>query len=123
MGNVLEARGGADHGFVDLAAGSGLLLLGGGRAGLGLCILGAIVDLFEEIVCLAFVSERKADETLVAFERVEEGAVLVVLKTLIELMLPDDASGAFEVDYLEVKGCFDEVTYKGDGAFDAGIAP
>lgn len=66
---MLEARGRADHGLIDLSARAGLLLLvGTGRAGLGFGILGAIVDLLEEVARLAFVCKREADQALVAFE-------------------------------------------------------
>lgn len=68
MSYMLEARRRTDHRLVDLAARSRLLLLGTGRAGFGLGILGAIVDLLEEVARFAFVCEREADEALVAFE-------------------------------------------------------
>lgn len=39
---MLEARGGADHRLIDLAAGGSLLLLAAGRGGFGLGILGTV---------------------------------------------------------------------------------
>lgn len=53
----------------------------------------------------------------------EEGSILVVLEAVVEFVLPDDASSAFEVNDFEVERRLDKVTHKGDGTFNTGIAP
>lgn len=53
----------------------------------------------------------------------EEGSVLVVLEAFVEFVLPNDASSALEIDYLEVESCFYEVTNKDNGALNTGVAP
>ena len=120
---VFEARRGTDHGLVDLSAGSAFFLLGGGGAAFGLCVLGAIADLLEEVVGLAVIRKRKADQAFVAFEGVEEGTILIVLEIVVQFVLPNDASSALEIDHLEVESGLDQVTNKGDGPLDAGVAP
>lgn len=103
---VLESRGSADHGFVDFASSSRFLFLGAGRANFGLCILGAVRDFFEKVTSFAFISKRESDKALVALERVKESAVLIVLEAFVELVLPDDTTGALEINYLEVERGF-----------------
>lgn len=120
---MFEARGSANHGLIDFAARGRLFLLAARRAGLGLGILGAIRDLLEQIAGLAFIREGEANETLITFEGVEEGAILIVLEALVKLMLPDDSSGAFKIDHFEVEGRFGEVADESDGAFNASVAP
>lgn len=53
----------------------------------------------------------------------EKGTILIVLEAIVEFVLPDDASSALEVDYLEVKRSLDEIAYKSNGALNTSVAP
>lgn len=53
----------------------------------------------------------------------EEGAVLIVLKAFVQLMLPNDATSAFEVDKLEVESGFVKIADESDGTLNACVAP
>ena len=67
-----------------------------GAEGLRSCSLAGIflslIHLLLELLCLLLVHKREACQTLFEFERVEEGSVLVVLESVVDLLVPNDAS-------------------------------
>lgn len=69
------------------------------------------------------VLKEKADKTVLDLERVEELAVLVVLEVDVELLVPDDAAGADNVDKFEEIGVADVVVDEGDGAAEPRVRP
>lgn len=62
-------------------------------------------------------------KTYIRSERVEECAVWIVLKPLVDLELPDDTAGTIQVDKLKGLGVLGGVPHKGQGTLEAGIGP
>lgn len=63
-----------------------------GRAtALGFCVLVARLDLIVEAGSLLFIGEGEGAHTILEFEGMEEGPLVVVPEALIELLVPDYA--------------------------------
>jgi hypothetical protein len=109
-------------GDVDLAAADGR----GKR--LGPCVLARVllplVHLLLEGARLLLVDKRQAGHALLELEGMEEGAVLVVLERVVDLLVPDHPSiRRGDVDQLDPKGVADQVVGQHGGALQARVGP
>jgi hypothetical protein len=104
-------------------------------------VLLAVLELLLEGPGLLLVGKRQASQAVLELEGVEEDAVLVVGKGVIDLLVPDDAAGlglpvsvwgmwvgragaAYRnVDHLQPEGVAHEVVGEDDGALQAGVGP
>lgn len=119
MAKMPKVRGKADLGFVQFAFRALLLLLAAKEATLsrlwssarrsigrrlGFLESLAVGDLLVEYACLLVIRERKGGQAVIDRKGVEEGALLVVLKVLVQLLFPNDASRTHKVHDAEEEG-------------------
>jgi len=119
MAKMPKVRGKADLGFVQFAFGALLLLLAakeaalsrlwssagrsiGRRLGFLECL--AVGDLLVKDACFLLIRKRKGGQAVVDGKGVEEGALLVVLKVLVQLLFPNDTSRTHKVHDAEEEG-------------------
>lgn len=82
------------------------------------------IDLLLELLRFLLVREAQAKETFFAFERVEEGAILVILEGIVDLLVPDDsATGSRDVNQLEPEGIPDKIVGDHHRALQASVCP
>lgn len=94
------------------------------RPGLFAGVLFPVVHLLFESPGFLLVYERQAGHTLLEFEGVEKGSVLVVLKGVVDFLIPDDASaGRRDIDQFKPKGVADQVVGKDYSPLKAGVSP
>lgn len=78
----------------------------------------AVLDPFEEVLCLGLVFEKESDGEVLDLEAVEEESVLGILEVDPELLVPEHALVADHVDKLEKECVSDEVVDKHDGSHE-----
>ena len=87
-------------------------------------VLLPLVHLLPELLGLLLIREAQPEHALLALEGVEEGAVLVVLEGVVDLLVPQHpAVGGGHVNELDPEGVADEVVSEHRGAVEARVRP
>jgi len=87
-------------------------------------ILLPFVHLLPKLLCLLLISKAQPEQTFLALEAVEESPVLVILESVVDLLVPDDAAvRAADVDQLDPERVAHQVVGEDGGTLQAGVGP
>ena len=87
-------------------------------------ILLPLINLFPKLPRLLLIPKTQPKQHLFPLERMEKRAILIILKRVINLLIPYHASvGGRDVDEFEPEGVADEVVGEDDGALEVGGGP
>jgi hypothetical protein len=89
-----------------------------------MCILLSFIHLLFKLLGFLFIREAKTGETIFQLKRVEEGAVLIVRKGVVNFLIPYDTSiGWRDVNHFDPHGVSDQIVGQHGSTLETGIGP